>query len=263
MRVWIITIGNEILIGKIVNTNSAWLAKKLTSLGIDVKRMITVPDEEDEIIQVFREGVQKADIVISTGGLGPTFDDKTSEALAKAFNKKWIINQDAYEEVRRKFEEANMELTEARVKMAKMPEGAKALSNSAGTAPGILLEIESKLVIALPGVPREMKAIFEEEVEKILSDRAPHKCYREVSIGVTGVPESTIAPYIEETMKRYPTIYIKSHPRGHETLGPILEIHITTYGTTKKEAKEAVEKAADDLIEKIRKLGGKITYSEQ
>jgi|Deesub1362A_J573_1020465.scaffolds.fasta_scaffold00001_441 molybdenum cofactor synthesis domain-containing protein len=260
MKAWIITIGNEILIGRIVNTNSAWLAKKLTTMGIEVRKMITIPDEEDDIIQAFREAIRHADLVISTGGLGPTFDDKTSEALAKALNRRWVINPKAYKEVKRKFEAANMELTEARLKMAKMPEGSIPLSNSAGTAPGILIEINGKLIVALPGVPREMKAIFEENLEKILAKKAPHKYYAEKSIGVVGIPESAFAPYIDKVMKKYPKIYIKSHPRGHETKGPVLEIHITTYAETEDEARKLVEDAAKELMEKVNELGGGITH---
>ena len=260
MKAWIITIGNEILIGRVVNTNSAWLAKKLTTMGIEVRKMITIPDEEDEIIHTFREAVNHADLVISTGGLGPTFDDKTSEALAKALNRRWVINPDAYEEVKKKFEEADMELTEAWFKMAKMPEGSISLSNSAGTAPGILLEINGKLIVALPGVPREMKAIFEESLEKILAEKAPHKHFAEKSIGVLGIPESAFAPYIDEIMKKYPKIYIKSHPRGHETKGPVLEIHITTYAETQRDAIKLVEYAAKEIIKKIDDLGGEVTY---
>ena len=254
IKTWIISIGNELLIGKIVDSNSAWLAKKLTILGYNVRKMLTILDDEDEIVKAYREAVKEADIVISTGGLGPTYDDKTSESLAKAFNKKWVINPEAYEEVKKKFEEANMDLTEARIKMAKMPENAKPLYNSAGIAPGILLKIENKSIIALPGVPKEVKAIFEESLEKILREKAPHKYYNEKSIKVVGIPESSAAEYVEKVMKKYHgNIYIKTHPKGHEIKGPILEIHVTTYAKTRDKGEEILNKVLSELIKLLEK----------
>ncbi len=260
MMTWIISIGNELLIGKVINTNATWLAKKLTLLGYTVRRIVTIPDEDNEIINIYRDAYENADTIISTGGLGPTFDDKTSECLAKAFDKKWIINREAYDEVKKKFDEANMKLTPTRIKMAKMPEGAKSLYNPVGIAPGIFLEVNSKVIVALPGVPKEMEAIFENSLEEILRRKGPHKYYVENSVKVVGIPESTAAEYIEKIMEKYSNrIYIKSHPRGHETRGPMLELHISTYTRSKEEGEKIISKALKELIELLEENGAIIT----
>ncbi len=127
---WIISIGNELLIGKTVNTNATWLARKLTLLGYDVRRIITVPDNEEDEVEVFRDAIRRGGIrvVISTGGLGPTFDDKTSEYLAKALNRKYVINDDALRLVVETFKSKGLELTEPRLKQQKCPRGGKAVT---------------------------------------------------------------------------------------------------------------------------------------
>ncbi len=126
MRAWILSIGNELLIGRTVNTNAAWLARKLTLLGYDVRREVTVPDEEDEEAEAFRDAVRRGvELVVSTGGgLGPTFDDKTSESLAKALGgRQYDLNDAALELVKRRFAAAGLELTQPRLKQAMMPPG--------------------------------------------------------------------------------------------------------------------------------------------
>ena len=123
---WIITVGNEVLIGRIVNTNAAWLGKKLTLLGYRVRREITVADELEDIAWAFKMALDsKARVIISTGGLGPTFDDKTAEGLARAVGKELEINEEALAMVKEKYESKGMKLTEPRIKMAKLPKGAK------------------------------------------------------------------------------------------------------------------------------------------
>jgi nicotinamide-nucleotide amidase len=137
---WILSVGNELLIGRVVNTNAAWLASKLTHLGYSVRRVVVVPDEEGDIAEVFREALGRADVVISTGGLGPTPDDITNLAFCKALGVEPVVNQEALRMVKEKYEVRGYPLTREREKMAMMPPGAKPLPNPAGTAPGILYE---------------------------------------------------------------------------------------------------------------------------
>ena len=247
MKAWIINIGNEILIGKVVNTNATWLAQRLTNMGFEVKRIICIPDEENDIINTIREGIAKADIIITTGGLGPTYDDKTSECIAKALKLEWVINEEALKEIEKKYREKGMELTRHRIKMAKMPDGARPLRNSVGTAPGIYLKFRNTTIISLPGVPSEMKAIFNEEVEPILLKERSRKIIGEQSLIITGIPESGLAPIIEKVMEEVEGVYIKSHPRGHEIRGPKIEIHIMTFGENEEETEEKLRKTINLL----------------
>ncbi len=256
---WIISIGNELLIGKTVNTNASWLAKKLTLLGYDVRRIITIPDNEEDEVEVFRDAIRRSiRVVISTGGLGPTFDDRTSEYLAKALNRRYIVNNDALKLVTETFKSKGLELTEPRLKQAKMPEGAKPLPNPVGTAPGIWVEEGNTVIIALPGVPTEMMGIFENYVEQKLREMGPRLHFVERSITVRGVPEADLAPIIERGMKMSNRVYIKSHPKGHEIRSPLVEIHVYVSSEDESAAKDEINRVINFLVNAIKGRNGEI-----
>ncbi len=255
---WIISVGNELLIGRIVNTNASWLAEQLTLLGFNVTRIITVPDTLEDISEEVARGYVRAKIIITTGGLGPTYDDMTLAGIAKAFGLPLELNSEAKIQVEQFYNMRNLPLTEDRLKMALLPKGAKPLRNSVGAAPGSLLIINNKYIFSLPGVPAEMKAMFLEEVKPILEKIAPNRHIAECGIVSLNIPESSIAPYLKKIARKYPNIYLKSHPKGHELSGPLLDIRILAYGKTKDEAKLTATKALDELAEIIKKLGGEI-----
>jgi molybdenum cofactor synthesis domain-containing protein len=265
----IISVGNELLIGKTLNTNAHWMVKRATSLGIMVKRITVVSDDTDEIANSLREALQrKPRFIITTGGLGPTFDDKTLEGTAKALNRKVKINKKALKMVREKYEAYaragridKVELTPPRVKMATLPEGAKPLPNPVGTAPGVILKLDKTILIALPGVPPEMEAIFEESVAPLLRKEAGRFMFYETSIYADGIMESTLAPLVDQTMHNNPYVYIKSHPRGAEKK-PHLEVHFSTTTRDSKTAQSHVRKAITQLSHLIKKKGGKVRLTE-
>lgn len=265
----IICVGNELLIGKTLNTNAQWLAKRVTSLGLDVRRINTVGDDVDEISSALREAIQRnPSFVITTGGLGPTFDDKTLEGVAKAVQRRIEIHDQALRMVEEKYrkyvEEGRMErveLTPHRVKMAKLPEGAEPLFNPVGTAPGVIMKHNDTTVIALPGVPPEMKAIFEESVVPLLKQASGDVTFFETSVDVTGCMESEIAPLIERIMHDNPYVYIKSHPKFEERI-PHLEFHLSTTADDSEVAKKRVGKALIQLSEVLQAKGGKIKPSK-
>ncbi|KON30159.1 hypothetical protein AC482_04540 [miscellaneous Crenarchaeota group-15 archaeon DG-45] len=254
----IICIGNELLIGKTLNTNENWLAKRATALGISVRRITTVGDEVDGIGEAVEETLRRRPrFILITGGLGPTHDDKTLEGVAEALGRKVAVNEVALEMVKGKYEdyfrEGRMEkfkLTPARVKMAALPEGAEPLPNPVGTAPGVLLEVEGSYLIALPGVPSEMKAIFEGSVAPLILMEAGEMGFFEESIHVDGIMESALAPLIDEAMRENPYVYIKSHPKGEEGRSHI-EIHLSTSAEDPQEAQRRLEKAAGTIHELI------------
>jgi nicotinamide-nucleotide amidase len=261
----IVCVGNELLIGKTLNTNANWLARRATSLGIMVERITVVADDVDEIAKIISEALErKARFIITTGGLGPTFDDKTSEGIAKALNLKWEVNEKALKMVRKKYEAyakarriENIDLTPARVKMAKLPNDAEPLPNPVGTAPGIMMKVEGTILIALPGVPSEMEAIFDESVAPLLKKEAGKVAFFEVSVYADDIMESTLAPLIDQTMHANPYVYIKSHPKGEERK-PHIEIHSSTTAEDSKTAKDRLGKAIFQLTELVQKSGGKI-----
>jgi len=265
----IICVGNELLIGKTLNTNAQWLAKRVTSFGLNVRRIITVGDNVGEISSALRETIRRnSSFVITTGGLGPTFDDMTLEGVAKALERRIEVNDQALRMVEEKYrkyvEEGRMErveLTPHRVKMAKLPEGAEPLLNPVGTAPGVIIKRNETTVIALPGVPPEMKAIFEESVVPLLKQAAGNATFFETSIDVTGCMESEIAPLIDRIMHDNPYVYIKSHPKFEERT-PHLEFHLSTTADNSEVAKKRVEKALIQLSEVLQEKGGKIKPSK-
>jgi molybdenum cofactor synthesis domain-containing protein len=264
-QIEIICIGNELLIGKIVNTNAHWLAKRATSLGMTVKRVTAVSDDVAEIATVVRESLKrKPKLIITTGGLGPTFDDRTLEGIAKALNHKLEVNQKAFGMVRKKYETyakegkiEEVELTPPRVKMAKLPEGSKPLLNPVGTAPGVETKVGGTFLIALPGVPSEMDAIFEESVAPLIKKEAGVTVFLERSVFADGIMESALAPLIDEVMHDNSCVYIKSHPKGQEKK-PHLEVHFSTTTKNHETARKCVDVAVAQLSQLIEENGGTI-----
>jgi len=261
----IVCIGTELLIGKTLNTNAQWLAKRVTSLGLSVRRITNIGDDIDEISSALQEAIQRNPrFLITTGGLGPTFDDKTLEGLAKALKCKLEISNEALNMVEEKYrgyvEEGMMEkaeLTPPRVKMARLPQGAQPLFNPVGTAPGVIMEHEDVTIVALPGVPSEMKAIFEGSVLPLLRQAAGDVIFFEASIEATGVMESVVAPLIDEVMHDNPYVYVKSHPKGTEKV-PRIEFHLSTTAKESGVARNRVSRALVQLSELIQGKGGKV-----
>jgi len=256
---WILAIGNELLIGRIVDTNSAWLARRLTFLGFRVRRIIKVPDDVDDISLELRRAIENAKVVITTGGLGPTYDDKTLEAVAQALGVPLELNENALKMVEKFYSEKGLPLTPERRKMALLPKGAKPISNPVGAAPGVLLEWNDRIIISLPGVPAEMKAIFDDHVAALLQRIAPPRKLWECRVVIKGVPESTLAPVLDDLARRNPEAYIKSHPKGHETRSPILDVRVLASSPVEGKAEEKAEEIAARIVEEARRLGGEVT----
>jgi len=262
----IICIGNELLIGKILNTNAQWLAKRITTLGLNVSRITIVGDDVNEISNIIKEILQRQPrFIITTGGLGPTFDDKTLQGIAKALNFPLQIHEEALKMIEKRYQQyveeglvkKRVELTSPRIKMATLPKGASPLPNPIGTAPGVSLKQKNVTIIALPGVPPEMEAIFDNSIVPLIKDVSGNVTFYETSISVTGTMESDIAPLIDTTMNNNPYVYIKSHPHGGEGV-PHLELHFSTTAQSSNIAKKHVSRALLQITELIQAKGGKI-----
>lgn len=261
----IISVGNELLIGKISNTNAQWLAKRITSLGGKVQRVTVIGDDVNEIASTIKESLNhKPNLIITTGGLGPTFDDKTLEGISKALQKPLKLNQSALGMIRETYRKAHKlgilkesGLTHARLKMARLPQGSKPLANPVGTAPGVLMPHQRTAIISLPGVPVEMRAIFENAVAPIIRRAVGKTHFHELSLNITGIVESELVSLLGQVMRDNPNVYIKSHPKIAETASRI-ELHLSTTSSTPTTAKNIVRKAADEISQLIIKQGGKV-----
>ncbi len=252
----IIAIGRELLTGKTLDTNSHWLAQQLTGMGIRVKRIVLVDDVVDEIAQEVLTSVKYGvKLIITTGGLGPTFDDKTLEAISKATGRRLQLNLQALkmvEESYRRFHQLGYvdspEITPERKKMAIIPDGAIPIPNPVGAAPGVMLKIGPHIIVSLPGVPKEMKAIFENHVkpriEELIKQEGKGRKVREKTVSSGLSDESVIASAVKKVMEKVPGVYIKSLP---DTFGKEVDIPVrfTAEAETEEEAERLLNKAVN------------------
>jgi nicotinamide-nucleotide amidase len=253
----LLSVGNELLLGNTVNTNASWIAAQVTLLGGKVTRITTVADDREEIVAAVREAIRRGpSLLITTGGIGPTFDDMTLKCIGAAFRLRLRLDDDALAMIRahyaRRFPGKTMALTKSRVKMALIPKGSIPLRNPVGTAPGVMLMVKGIEVFVLPGVPKEAKAIFRRSVAKAVTAKAGGTVFLEKWILVRGIMESALAPMIDRTMERWPKVYIKSHPRGAEAGKSLIELHFSTTSENKKEASRALREAASSLSTQLR-----------
>lgn len=260
----IICVGNELLIGKVVNTNANWLAKRITEIGGFVRRITDVRDDLSDISSAVREALKRGtDWIITSGGLGPTFDDMTLNGVAKAIRRPLRLNKQAYQMIFEKYKEMyergilkSLDITPERRKMAELPAGAIPLRNRVGTAPGVFIKFGRQRIACLPGVPAELMDIFENELLPIIQKSIKRVYVIERTLIAKNVIESAIAPVIKEVASRYPTVYIKSHPKGRESGISIIELHLTATSTTFEKIEKEIEQAVRELKEKIAALGG-------
>jgi len=258
-RVWVFTLGNEVVEGRVVNTNAAFLGRRLSLLGFNVVANVSLRDEVDLISKLLRYALLNSPrIIVTTGGLGPTYDDRTLEAVASATGRSLVLNNEALRMVEEKYSRAGLPITEDRIKMAKLPSGALPIPNPVGTAPGVWLEHGETIIISLPGVPKELEAMWESWVEPRLRTIAPNKFVVEYSFRVAGVPESSAAPVLKDIMKNYSGIYVKTHPKGHEVRGPLLEVYVMAFGETKDVVGGVLKEVVSKLKMKFEELGGEI-----
>lgn len=199
MQAHILSVGTELLLGEIVNTNAAFLAAELAKLGINVYSMGTVGDNLQRITaSITRAREDGADCIITSGGLGPTEDDITKDAVANACGKAMVLNEAAFQSISAYFQRVGRQMTENNKRQAILPEGAEPLLNPVGTAPGVFLEHEGCLYICLPGPPRELESMWRESVVPRLKQRGASQTIVTRNLRCTGVGESDIAARIED-----------------------------------------------------------------
>jgi molybdenum cofactor synthesis domain-containing protein len=270
VEIEIICVGNELLIGKILNTNAYWLAKQATQLGANVRRITVIQDLIEEIGKCIVETIdRKPKFIITTGGLGPTFDDKTLQGIANALNRKLEVNPKALEMIRKKIikyakkrqSTTTIELTAPRVKMATFPEATDVINNPIGTAPGLRVEVYGTVLFALPGVPSEMESIFTETIAPLIKQAVGDSVFCEKSMYVDNIVESSLAPLIDKAMADNGGIYIKSHVCTNSNpipakKKPHIELHLTIRAKEKEKPQTKLLKAMRELASLVEANGG-------
>lgn len=224
-----------------------------------MRRITVVEDNLQQISAAFNEALKRrSNYIITTGGIGPTFDDMTVKAIARALHQRLRLDPIALRMIKdhyaKRFPNKKLKLTRERLKMAMLPTHATAVPNPIGTAPAVWMKIRKTEIFCLPGVPREMKAIFNASIADQIHNQAEGREFIERWIKVTGIGESSMAPAVEQTMKRWPNVYIKSHPRRFHRQRPIIEVHLSSHSPTPEEARVELSAATKHLLLKLRRL---------
>lgn len=245
----IITIGDEILIGQIVDTNSAWMASELNLIGVKVKQVSSVSDDAEHIIEALQLAEKRVDIILITGGLGPTKDDITKVTLARYFNMGFRRDQETLEHVTDIFTRYHKPMIESNRKQADVPEGCTVIMNKNGTAPCMWFEERGKVFVSMPGVPFEMMYLMKEEILPRLKQAFKLPCIYHKTILTANIGESFLAVEIEEIEDSLPPhIKLAYLPR----LGQI-RLRLSGTGTDEDILKAEVEAFARQIINKVRK----------
>jgi nicotinamide-nucleotide amidase len=242
----IITIGTEILLGEIVDTNTRYLARNLRGLGVDLYRTITIGDNEERIANAIRESMQNADIVITTGGLGPTIDDPTREAVAKAVGVTTEFREDLWQQVVATIARYGRTPSENQKRQAYIPKGALGIKNPVGTAPCFIVETERNAVISLPGVPNEMEHVLHEAIIPYLQKRFHlNEVIKVRVIHCSGLGEGTIDEKIGDLEKlSNPTVGLAAHTG-------VVDIRIAAKAKSEGEANAMIAKVEAQVRERL------------
>jgi nicotinamide-nucleotide amidase len=220
----IIAVGSELLTPFRIDTNSLFLTEQLNQLGVDVIRKSVVPDDRRALREAFAKALERADLVIATGGLGPTEDDVTREALADLLERRLLPNAQVLREIRERFARRGRTMTPNNERQALVPEGATVFPNAFGTAPGLWLEARGRVVVLLPGPPSELRRIFTEQVRPLVEQRAGERRMAHRLLRVAGMSESNLDHRISAIYKQYEDVEttILATPEG-------IEIHVTLW----------------------------------
>lgn len=244
----IITIGDEILIGQIVDTNSAWMAKELNKIGVQIKQITSVSDSAEHIINALNEAKTRADIILITGGLGPTKDDITKLTLAKYFNMPLRSDETTLKHVESFFARLNRPMLDVNIRQADVPDGCTVIQNKNGTAPCMWFDVEGKIFVSMPGVPFEMMYLMEEEILPRITASFELPFIVHKTILTVGLGESFLAKEIEDIEDALPKhIKLAYLPR----LGQ-LRLRLSAVGADEAILKAEIDLEAQKIIERIK-----------
>ncbi len=255
MNAEVLSIGDELLIGQVVNTNQAYIAEKLNSVGIPVTRMSTVGDNAGEILAALQSAWERSDIVTLTGGLGPTHDDITRGVVCQFFNTGLVKDDAALENIKRLFQIRGLPITRVNEDQAMVPRGCTVIQNAHGTAHGYYFERQGKIMIVMPGVPYEMTAMMDGFVLSRLSASANGQIIRHRTIKTTGIPESTISELIGDVSLLFPPNQGISLAYLPSPLGVRLRISVRT------QSQDQASRLIAEIEEKIRAKAQKYIYA--
>ena len=252
MKAEIISIGSEILRGQISDTNSNFIVKKLVELSIDVEHISAVSDNPESLLSTLKQALQRSDLIITTGGLGPTEDDITYQTITRALNLKLIKYPEVEKNLKRILKKINKRISPSNLKQVYLPEGAKIIINQYGTAPAMILEKDNKIICSFPGVPHEMKNLIEENLIPYLKEKfPPFMIKKSKTLKITGLGESSVNELIRDYMNKQTNFSFGIYANPED-----IQVQITTQAPTEKE----VEKLLQSSVNQLTKILGNYVY---
>ncbi|MDA3907241.1 MAG: competence/damage-inducible protein A [Bacteroidales bacterium] len=248
----IISIGDELLIGQVINTNASWMGELLNRNGINVKQIKAIADDKTAIFEAINASINSVDLILLTGGLGPTKDDITKHTLCEYFDTKLVFNDDAFARIKKIFRFRNFEVTDVNKAQAELPESCMPIINSNGTASGMWFEKNGKVLVSMPGVPFEMKPMMENEIIPLIKSKYKTPIILHKTIMTQGVGESFLAKKIEDWEDSLPSnIKLAYLPQPG-----IVRLRLSAIGDNS----EKCEKYIAELVEKLKLLIGDIIF---
>lgn len=253
MIVEIISVGTEILLGNIVNTNAAYLAEKCAEIGLSCYYQDVVGDNEERLTNVINTALSRADVILLSGGLGPTQDDLTKEAAAKVLGRNLYLHEPSKEAITGYFQKRGLEITDNNWKQAMVPEGCIVIENPNGTAPGIIIEENGKHMILMPGPPNELKPMFEDSVMPYLNSLQPGIIYSQ-TVKICGIGESKAESMVEDLISAQDNPTIATYAKTGE-----VHLRVTARAEDEKEAKKLIK----PYIKELKGRFGNSIYTTQ
>lgn len=244
MKAEIISIGSEILRGQITDTNANFIAQKLAELSIDLNYISAVGDNHKMLLSLLKKALSRSDLIITTGGLGPTEDDITYQVIAKTLHLKLIKTPEAEKNLKRILHSIKIKLSPSNLKQAYLPEGAKVIINKYGTAPAMILEKDNKIISSFPGVPYEMKKLIEENLIPYLKEKFPPSVIKKSkTLKITGLGESSVNELIRNYINEQTNFSFGIYANPED-----IQIQITTQAPTEKEVDQLLQFSSNQLI---------------
>lgn len=252
MNAEILAVGTELLLGDIVNTNAQFIAQGLAELGIDVYYQTVVGDNPGRLKSAMHNAFDRADIIITTGGLGPTEDDLTKEIGAQYFGRKLVLDEKALDRIKKFFDKMKRPMTDNNVKQAMVPENAVVMYNANGTAPGIIIENDKQILIMMPGPPREMKPMFSQQVKPYLASKQEYTLVSRI-LRIAGVGESAMEMQVKDLIASQTNPTVAPYAKDVEAV-----LRITARAENADEAEKIIEPVAQEIYSRF----GKSVYAE-
>ena len=246
MNAEIIGVGTELLLGQIANSNAQWMSERLAEIGVDVLHHQVVGDNVDRIVEAFRLALSRADVVIATGGLGPTQDDVTRDAFAAVVGARLVRRPEIEEMLRERFARAGREMPESNLLQADIPEGGRFIRPERGTAPGLVVEVDGRRIYALPGVPAEMREMMEGTVLPEVAALAGPAALLSRTLRCTGIAESKVAELLDDLFHGTTNPTVAYLAGGGE-----VKVRLTAKAATREETEALIAPIADEVARRL------------